>query len=128
MKLENSISSVLAMGTLLLNLTRNRATAFSTVASTMTRGGLRARAVSPSIRYATIPQTEESVATDRDVQSPASSTTGNQVLGKFPFGKTISNKHEVFEKVDKALGVDKPPDIEVILTDHSEFLYLLAKS
>jgi len=58
--------------------------------------------------------------TDVNVENPPSNK-GSEVLGKFPFGKTISNKHEVFDKIDKVLGVNKPPDIEVILTDHSKF-------
>jgi len=53
-------------------------------------------------------------------------------LGKFPFGKTLKNRDDIFRKVDNALGVDKPPDVEVILTDHlvdesssvSKFLHL----
>mmetsp|Transcript_17405 Transcript_17405/g.33031 ORF Transcript_17405/g.33031 Transcript_17405/m.33031 type:complete len:499 (+) Transcript_17405:70-1566(+) len=136
MKLQKSISYyILTMGTL-INFTRNRATAFSTMASTTTRArqsDTRVFAPSIMIRHATtIPRAEESVVTDRNVESLTDAATGNQVLGKFPFGKSISNKHEVFDKVDRALGVDKPPDIEVILTDHmtnlnnsvSKFLHL----
>ena len=40
------------------------------------------------------------------------------LLGSFPHGPTIKNKDSVFDDIDKALGVSKPPDIEVILTDH----------
>ena len=55
-----------------------------------------------------------------------------KMLGEFPHGPTIQNKDEIFDDIDKALGVDKPPDIEVILTDHmtnlnnpvSKFLHL----
>lgn len=40
------------------------------------------------------------------------------LLGQFPHGPTISNKDQVFDQIDQALQVRKPPDIEVILVDH----------
>lgn len=63
---------------------------------------------------------------------PKNPPDDGKVLGKFPFGPTISNKERVFDEIDRALGVKKPPDIEVILTDHlanlnntvSKFLHL----
>jgi uncharacterized FlaG/YvyC family protein len=44
------------------------------------------------------------------------------LLGQMPGGRTISNKDIVFDEIDKALGVSKPPDIEVILTDHLTYM------
>jgi hypothetical protein len=49
-----------------------------------------------------------------------------------PGGPTICNKDTIFQEIDEALGVGKPPDVEVILTDHlcyianpfSKFLHL----
>ena len=51
-------------------------------------------------------------------QTQDTMTTKAPVLGSFPHGPTISNKETVFDDIDRALGVSKPPDIEVILTDH----------
>ena len=33
-------------------------------------------------------------------------------------GSTIQNKETVLDEVDAALGVHRPPDLEVLLTDH----------
>ena len=80
----------------------------------------------------------ESTTATTLVEDSSSTTTGtntpvnSKLLGEFPRGPTIENKHEIFDDIDKALGVDKPPDIEVILTDHmtnlnnpvSKFLHL----
>lgn len=39
-----------------------------------------------------------------------------------PNGPSISNKGTIFDEIDEALGVDSPPDIEVILTDHIAYV------
>jgi hypothetical protein len=72
--------------------------------------------------------------TTQENVTPSSSLnrTSPTVLGSFPHGPTISNKDTVFDDIDRALGVSKGPDIEVILTEHmvdcnsriSEFLHL----
>ena len=33
-------------------------------------------------------------------------------------GQSITNKVTVLQEVDEALGLDRPPDLEVLLTDH----------
>ena len=73
--------------------------------------------VSKTRQYATVPRRTNDKGSSMADNKEAAAT----VLGKFPFGKTISNKDKVFDMVDDALGVSKPPDIEVILTDHSKY-------
>ena len=94
-----------------------RASAFAARSAGRQRG---TASPSTTIRYATIPRTEDEIL-HANVDSLEQNTDNSNILGKFPHGKTISNKDEVFDKIDKALGVSKPPDIEVILTDHSEY-------
>mmetsp|Transcript_36406 Transcript_36406/g.90597 ORF Transcript_36406/g.90597 Transcript_36406/m.90597 type:complete len:485 (+) Transcript_36406:49-1503(+) len=57
-----------------------------------------------------------SVMTKNETAAPTNARV--PVLGEFPHGPTITNKDTVFDAIDEALGVSKPPDIEVILTDH----------
>ena len=113
-------------------------TTTSSFTPTLSKAGrlLRRKRTVPSMS-----STTESLSTITNHELPLEESTvektktfqhDNQILGKFPFGKTISNKDEVFDDIDKALGVSKPPDIEVILTDHmanlnstvSKFLHL----
>lgn len=78
-------------------------------------------------RFASVPRTSDDNALLDDRKPPQAHTTLKQdnrdILGKYPFGKTISNKNKIFDEIDAALGVDKPPDIEVVLTDHSKSIY-----
>lgn len=39
-----------------------------------------------------------------------------------PNGTTISNIDTIADEIDQALGVSKPPDVEVILTDHMAYV------
>ena len=97
--------------TMMIKLSQLRvASAFTTRTSLRRSRGLAAS-------YATLPQTEDENATS-ELSSATAQTDNVAVLGKFPHGKTISNKKEIFADIDRALGVSKPPDIEVILTDH----------
>ena len=54
-------------------------------------------------------------------QSGAPDTTDTDLDSSFgynPGGSTITNKDTILDDIDRALGVQKPPDIEVLLTDH----------
>ena len=50
-------------------------------------------------------------------QAASSSQSGSGVLGARG-GKAIDNKAEVLRQVDVALGVSRPPDLEILLADH----------
>lgn len=53
------------------------------------------------------------------LRSFSSSTTPPQeAFGHNPGGPSISNKDTILQDVDRALGVNKPPDLEVFLTEH----------
>lgn len=71
----------------------------------------------PTCRRRSLSSQAHPRTTSIDDASSANSVD-DELFGYNPGGSAITNKDTILSDVDRALGTNKPPDIEVFLTDH----------